>query len=257
MNLENVFKGINKKMLIDFEEISSEIEHRLSKGQVRELEIVNEFLTKYVPGNIGIAHGEIISTDGLISPETDIILHEKFSTPFLLKKEGYQVLPIECVYVVIEVKSFLDQAQLIDSFKKIKYIKQMPKRAFEEQRGPLVRSTNLYDKNWKFFPVIGMVVSFTSIDLRKLKKALNEIHSEIALEHRIDSVWVLDKGMLVNASDTIDIAPSCKSNLLAIASDNPLMSLTVQLQSLLLSSWISKFRLKDYLENAEFGHVVG
>lgn len=48
MNLENVFRSINKKMLIDFTEISAKISHRGAKGKVRELEIIKEYLTKWL-----------------------------------------------------------------------------------------------------------------------------------------------------------------------------------------------------------------
>ena len=176
MDLHKIFHGIKQKMLIDFEEISSEINHNLSKGQVREREIVNEYLSKYVPGNIGIAHGEIISCDGKVSPETDIILHEKLSTPYLLKKDHYQIVPIECAYLIIEVKSNLNTAELTDAFKKINFIKRMSKLAYHRQPKHLIRSTNLYDQNWGYFPVIGMVVAYSSIKLLSLKKTLESLH---------------------------------------------------------------------------------
>lgn len=257
MDLQKIFHGIKEKMLIDFEEISSEIGHNLSKGQVRECEIVNEFLSKYIPGNIGIAHGEIITCDGKVSPETDIILHEKLSTPYLLKKENYQIVPIECVYLIIEVKSNLNTSELKDSFKKINTIKQMSKLAYHNQPKPLIRSTNLYEKNWGYFPVIGMVVSYSSINLRSLKETLISLHTDVPLEHRIDSVWVLDKGMIVNMSSTFDMTPSRKSELIVISSDNPLLALTVQLQSLLLSAWMPKFDLNRYFGDIEYGVVSG
>ena len=250
MNLENVLRSINKKMLIDFDEISSEIEHRGSKGKVREKEILKEFLTRYCPCNIGLSDGEIISTDDQVSPQTDITLFEKNSTPALLTKEGYQVFPIECVYGVMEVKSFLDKAQLQDSFEKIKRIKKMPKLAYEAQRGPVIQSTTLYDKEWPYFPTLGFVIAFDSLDLKTLKSHYLDLIAGHPPEQQIDSVWVLKKGMLINYNPTtnmIEMAPSSKTFPRSVSSDNPLMLLTIHLQSLLASGWMPKFMIANYL----------
>jgi hypothetical protein len=103
MDIESIFRGIGKRMLADFEDISSQVTHRGAKGRIREQRIVIDYLEKYLPGNIGIGTGEIFSTAGEISPETDIVLYDKFSTPFLLKEENYQVFPVECVYGIIEI----------------------------------------------------------------------------------------------------------------------------------------------------------
>lgn len=258
MNLENVFRAINKKMILDFQEISSEIEHRGSKGKVREIEIVYEYLSKYVPGNIGIANGEIISTNDQVSNEIDIILFEKNSTPYLLKKEGYQIFPIECVYSVIEVKSFLDKSQIEDSFKKILKVKNMPKLSFEPQKGPIITHTNLYDSEWQFFPTVGFVIAYDSIDLKTLNQHLEDLNNIHPIEKRIDSVWVLNKGMIVNfntENEMIELAPNSKTITRPIMSENPLMLLTIQLQSILLSGFMPHFNLKSYLKNANYGQL--
>lgn len=256
MNLENVLRSINKKMLIDFDDISSEIEHRGAKGKVRERELVTEFLGKYCPSNIGLANGEIISSDDQISPETDITLFEKNSTPFLLIKEGYQVFPIECVYGAIEVKSFLDKAQLQDSFEKINKIKKMPKLAYEAQQGPIVQVTTVYDKKWSYFPTLGFVIAFDSLDLKTIKNHYTDMMAGHSLEHRIDSIWVLKKGMLINFNPTInmiELTPGSNNFPRAVLSDNPLMLLTIHLQSLLASGWMSRFMINHYLKNANHG----
>ena len=40
MNLAQVFKGIKSKMISDFNDISSQIKHRSSKGNIRERELI-------------------------------------------------------------------------------------------------------------------------------------------------------------------------------------------------------------------------
>ena len=257
MNLEQTFKGIKEKMLIDFTEISSQVKHRPSKGSIREREVIKEYLEKYLPGNIGISNGECISTDGTVSSECDIILYEKNTTPYLVHKDGYQVFPIECVYGVIEVKSKLNKNELKDSIAKIKKIKSMSKVAYEEQKGPVIQSTNLYGKKWSFFPTIGIIFAFDSIKLETLKKHFVPMQENIALEKQIDSLWVLNKGMIIhrNNNGTIEFAPNPDTSPKIIISDNPLLLLTVHLQSLMSSGWLPRFKIIKYLEGSDYGRI--
>lgn len=259
MKLEKIFESIGKKLVIDFDNISSEINHRFSKGHVRELELASQFVRKYIPAKIGVGNGEIVATSDEVSNECDLILYEKNSCPFLLYKEGYQIFPIELVHGIIEVKSNLDSRELEDAFNKIQKIKKFPKSAFRPQEGPIIKANNLYDKEWDFFPTLGFVFAYNSIDLLTLKDKLKELHKDVPLEHRIDSVWVLKKGILMNWSDeekTLDSIPSKKSRIRAIQSDNILMTFTIQLQRLLLSSWVRQFRISDYLAYVNHGKFI-
>jgi len=244
-------------MLIDFNEISAEISHRGAKGSVRETEVIKEYLEKYLPGNIGVANGECISTDGQVSNECDIILFEKNTTPYLVHKEGYQIFPIECVYGVIEVKSKLDKQQLTDSLKKIVKIKSMPKLAYEKQKGPVVNSTTLYGKEWDYFPMIGMIFSFDSINLQTIKNYYIEELSRESIEKHIESIWVLNQGMIVhqNTDGTIVLSPDLNTKPVVLKADNPLMLLTVHLQALMSSGWLPRFRITEYLKGASFGKI--
>lgn len=117
-SLEETFKAIAKKMMVDFEGISTQLEHKGLMGRAREIAVVNEFLTKYLPKQLGIATGEIVSSEGSVSKQMDIIIFDNFKSPLLLREEEIHILPIESVYVVIEVKSNLNGAELEDSVKK-------------------------------------------------------------------------------------------------------------------------------------------
>lgn len=242
-------------MLIDFNDISSQVTHRGSKGRIREREVIKEYLEKYLPGNIGIANGECISTDGTVSPECDIILYEKNTTPYLIHTDGYQVFPIECVYGVIEIKSKLDKAQLKDSINKITKIKSMPKTAYEAQKGDVVHSTSIYGKKWDYFPTIGMIFSFDSIEMETLKKHFLSMQANISLEKQVDSLWVLKKGMIIHSDvdNNIEMTPNQETSPKIIKSENPLLILTIHLQALMSSGWLPRFKIIKYLEDANYG----
>jgi len=258
IKLEAVFHGIKEKMLIDFKEISSQITHRGSKGKMREIEIIKEYLSKYLPGNIGISNGEIIATNDFVSSECDIVLYEKNSTPYLIHKDGYQVFPIECIYGVIEIKSLLDSKQLQDSIHKIKELKKMPKAAYEPQKGPVIKETTLYGKKWNYFPTIGMIISYDSIELETLKETYLTEVKDLPLEQYVDSIWILNKGMIIHHNQNtgiIELSPNPDTKPKMIKSDNPLLLLTIHLQNLMWSGWLPRFKIVEYLHGANFGLI--
>ena len=259
MDLEQLFRSINRKMLLDFEEISSQVQHRGAKGRMREKLIVSDYLQKYLPGNIGVSNGEIVSTEGQVSPEQDIIFYERNSSPFLLAEEGFQVFPIECVYGVLEVKSHLDKSSLTEAVAGIHRVKMMKKLAFAEQRSVVVRSTELYGKTWPHFPTLGFIIAFDSIDLKTLLSHYDDLVNTFSIEERVDSIWVLRKGMIINhnpKSGTIELAPSPSTDSRVMLSDNPLMLLTIQLQALLGSGWMARFSMLPYLDDAIYGDLI-
>jgi hypothetical protein len=91
---------------------SAEIEHRGEKGTVREKIVVAEFLQDYLPGTVEVTgSSEIIDVNGARSPQNDIVIFDP-SAPPLYRESDFRIIPSECVYGVIEVKSNLDNAEL-------------------------------------------------------------------------------------------------------------------------------------------------
>jgi hypothetical protein len=259
MDLQTIFKSIAEKLAIDFRYMSSEIEHKASKGRVREIELVEQFLRKYLPATIGISHGEIATTTGEVSNECDVIIYESRTCPILLDKSGYQIFPAECVYGVLEVKSLLNNHELEDAFAKISKVKRFPKMAFEPQAGAIINTTNLYDKEWSYFPTVGFVFAYDSIDLLTLRNQLGSLQKDLPLNERIDSVWVLNKGMIVNWDDStskINHTPNSKTRMRAVVSENPLLLMTIHLQQLFQAGWMPKFKIQEYLQNVNYGNFL-
>lgn len=259
MKLENIFRSIAEKLKIDFEYLSSEIQHPPSKGTIREIELVEQFLTKYMPKNIGISKGEVVAKNGDVSNECDIVFFETTKCPYLLDKTGYRIFPVECIYGVVEVKSNLNSAELEKTYEKIIKLKKLPKEAYEPQTGAIIYTTTLYGQEWNFFPTLSLIFCYNSIDLIKLREKLDELQKNTPIYQRIDSIWVLNKGMIVNWDDKkgmVELTPTNNSRLRCIQSDNPLLLLTVQLQQLLQAAWMPKFRIRDYFGQINYGNFI-
>lgn len=140
--LAGILAAAARRMRADFDE-SGFIEHRGAKGSVRE-EVLLDFLKKYLPDNVRAAgSAEIISTDGQRSGQMDVVIYDP-GAPSLFDRGNHRILPAECVYAVIEVKSKLDAAQLKLSAENIARVKRMPKTAYFPQL--YVQQPHLYGK---------------------------------------------------------------------------------------------------------------
>lgn len=252
MSLSGILDSVAKKMDVDFAELTAQVVHAPSKGRTRE-GIVAEFARAYLPKTgVVVQNAEIIATDGSVSRECDIVIADS-TTPPLLALDGYSVLPIECVHAVIEVKRKLDSGELEDAFNKIVRVKEMRKGAYFPQEGAIVRGTTAYGREWDFFPTHGFVFAFEGIDLTTLRKRLDELNGTRPLWQRVDAVWVLRRGALMNWSDaTTSVAanPGPGTRLRAFRSDNPLFLAATSLQAALAHAWMPRFRLTDYLDPA-------
>jgi hypothetical protein len=124
MKVKNIFQGIAKKMLIDFDEIQSQIAHAGERGGQRE-QTLRDFLSKYLPKKYSVGTGQVIDKYGNISPQCDVVVYDAFNCPLILIEEGYQLFPVEAVAGVIEVKSILNATEIQDAVGKILKIKQL------------------------------------------------------------------------------------------------------------------------------------
>jgi hypothetical protein len=126
--LRTVLASVANKMLADFN-ASSVAKHSGSKGTVREAQLLSNYLRKYLPRNVIAEHsGEVVAANGAVSGQCDIVIVDP-STPPFWDDEDYRIVPAECVYGVIEVKSSLDASELRKAWKQIARVKALPKTA--------------------------------------------------------------------------------------------------------------------------------
>jgi hypothetical protein len=259
VNLRDILDSVAKKMLADFD-ASGAVQHRGSKGTVRESSLLDTFLRKYLPRSVIAEHsGEAITVDVEVSAQCDIMILDP-STPPFWDADNYRVVPIECVHGVIEVKSFLDSTQLRDAWTKIAGIKRMPKKALRSNPG-FTRTRTVYGKVWSYVPACGLVFAYDGADLQTLGTTLVELAGEEGEDQPecfIDSVWVLKKGGLVWLNPNngrIDPSPEPGASLTSFDAEpgQVLMSLTLHLYEHFGTAWTPEFRIIDYFGQAPLG----
>ncbi len=111
-------------MRADFE-ATAQINHAGSKGASRE-NILRSFLAEgRLPAKYGLGSGEVVGRVRDTSKQCDVVVYDKLNGVTLLYDESSQVFPVDCVYGIIEVKSTLSKAELLDALEKIKTLKEM------------------------------------------------------------------------------------------------------------------------------------
>lgn len=143
--LDREFMYHQAEMLLDFEK-SKDVHHPRDVGDVRE-QILRRFLREsgFVPCRYAVSETSIrvASTSGHLSNEIDIAIFDPDEAVRLMKREdSYEVLPVENVYGVIQVKSRLNKKEIrngldnIASFKRLHRPRSpMPKPPETEEGG--------------------------------------------------------------------------------------------------------------------------
>lgn len=161
----------SKELKFSLEKTRLAVEHNLSSGQVLE-EAVRVFLRKHLHDGLGVTQGQVIDTSGNTSKQLDIIVYDAQSTPMLFTSEeqGHQLVPVEGVVGVVEVKSSVSASTLPAIIENMKSVKSLKKAAFHAPAAPeVIYSTyNMYGEELHHFPVIYSLFAFESSQFENL-----------------------------------------------------------------------------------------
>lgn len=178
MDLKEVFDGIGKQMLLDFEKIQSQVKHPGEKGGEREASL-RDFLFSYLPSKYGVSNGEIVDVYGEISSQCDLVIYDHLNCPLLLAGKDYRIFPSEPVFATIEVKSVLTSQELKDAAKKISSVKSL-----NRSNGPIAGIVFAYTSNWITDPMLSS------------SEQLKKINSSLEPYQYIDLLCILDTGVI-------------------------------------------------------------
>jgi hypothetical protein len=139
--LEREFRNHQAQMLADYER-TKDIKHPRDLGDTRE-QILRKFLSTsgYLPKRYAISDRSVrvASTAGHISKEIDIAIYDALDCISLMDREGvYQVLPIESVFGVIQVKSRLTKATIRDGLANLVSFKSLDRQTLQQSLLPLM-----------------------------------------------------------------------------------------------------------------------
>ncbi len=111
MSLTEMFTRVARRMEFDVEDVRDAFTHGGVKGTALETAVIETVLRPYLPDKIGICTGQVVDDSGAYSKQLDVILYDRANTPMLKRSAEIRLLPAECVFAVIEVKTKIDSQQ--------------------------------------------------------------------------------------------------------------------------------------------------
>src|SRR2546423_15407645 len=153
--------------------------HNLEKGLGNE-QALRDLLVSFLPRRFGVAKGKVANAAGDMSKQLDIIIYDAINCPTLFVDENSnQILPIEGVFCIIEVKTSLTSKSLAEAFSNLASVYALEPRtngstndyvtccppylevfAFRDSR-PLERIAKQFVKLSKEYPVERSCYSYT------------------------------------------------------------------------------------------------
>lgn len=256
--LPGILAAVARKVRAEFDE-NSFIEHRGSKGSVREDSLV-QILRKYLPDHVKVAgSSEIIAANGERSGQCDIVIHDPKAPP-LFGSTGYQILPAECVYAVIEVKSILTWRELEKSCQNIARIKRMPKTAYYLEHQVFGPQRQQYGEVHSYFPTTGFIFAYDSANLWDMSTQLIELFRSLPLRERLDGAWALGKGSYnwLSQAPSDEFLPLPEPGArLAVLDAHPeqdvILNMIIILNTVLTFAFMPPFNLIQYASAAQLG----
>lgn len=109
---------------IFYDENTQSLIHPGEYGMLRE-SVVRDLLTHFLPESFGVSQGFVVSPDGSVSNQCDIIIYSKLFSPKIHTAEQQRFFPVESVLAVGEVKSTADPHTLKSALEKLIRVKEM------------------------------------------------------------------------------------------------------------------------------------
>lgn len=153
--------------------------HRGERGSLHESDF-RDILRKFLPDCFGVASGEVITATGEVSPQHDVILWNRMTTPVIERTGDIVLIPYEGCLAVVEVTVKLDVTKLRQDAEKIRKLKALA------GSDPGVSRP------------CGFIFGFRSATLPHLQVALQELDATRPVTQWVDSVYSLEKGLISN-----------------------------------------------------------
>lgn len=256
MRVDELFGVVAERMRTDLKATRAALSHLGLRGASFE-ESFRGFLRSYLPQGLDISTGILVDARGRHSRQLDVIISDAGKTPVLYSVGNTRVIPVECAYMVIEVKAHLDTPTLHACIENMLSVRALEKTAYFRSEGIIQQVLRTYGQEWEIYPVNYFVFAFDSVDLMTLGNALIEESRSRppAASLQVDSICVLDKGVICNqtADGMIDALPQPGANRFVCATSDALLLFYTLLSHYFAQAWMPNFRFKDYLGEMAFG----
>lgn len=165
--LQQYFSAI-VRTLVEMSDALSDIDHRLTKGQLREF-LVSRILSAFLTSEFGIGTGIVVNKNGEESNQIDIIIYDNRILPPFIKEQSLGVYPAESAIATIEVKSRLTKTALLKAEEDAKKLKQI----VFNPKASLYKRITKYKALYEAIPLCA-IIGFYGSGVKELSKNAGE-----------------------------------------------------------------------------------
>lgn len=252
-SLDEIMSGVADRMRHDLTAARAALTHSGLKGDANE-EGVREVMRQYFPRSLDVSTGTIIDSNGKQSRQLDVVLSDAARTPVFFQAGGSRVIPAECAVAVIEVKAALTIEELRRSYKNMRSVKEMEKKAFFKEKGAVYQENSLYGTGWSYWPTQHFVFAYESATLDTLKAELDTLQDGDPVEGRIDMICSLNRGVIMNKQEDgrFSALPGPKSTTFPHETDHALLLFYAMASVVLNQAKVPVFNVLPYIEGVVF-----
>lgn len=125
-DLEKIFGSINQMMTTSLQVARDTAGHSVDKGDSSESDWVSLF-NRYLPQRYQAVRCHVIDSKNSVSDQIDVAIIDRQYTPFVWQHININVVPVESVYAVFEVKQTLNKDHIEYAQNKIGSVRQLYK----------------------------------------------------------------------------------------------------------------------------------
>lgn len=163
--------------------VRAALAHRGQKGSAMEQSVI-KLLSDHLPARLGITEGAVAASSGYVSPQLDIIIYDASAAQILYRNGPTQIVPIEYVFAIGEVKSVLDTRGYDRFFECQREIKLQRKRFLAASQS---WTYDCYGAAWSSLPIASFMFGFEG-SFRPLHDAYVETHASEPINQCIDTI---------------------------------------------------------------------
>jgi hypothetical protein len=185
-----LFRLAANRLRVEFESYREGSFHSGQMGAEVET-VLRNFLDAHLPRRFGSSSAFLIDGENNVSKQCDVAIYDALSSPVLRSSPVQQILPVDHVAAVVEVKSSLNKNTLTDAYAKIASCKRLKKTALTKID---VAATG---SELSTVGTLGIVFAFASdTSLLSLAENARDLNKEYESNLWPDFIFVLDKGSI-------------------------------------------------------------
>lgn len=173
-------------------------------GAYRE-NVVKKYLINILPERMGIESGFVVTSNGRVSTQCDIIIYDKTVTPLIRNEYGQRFFPVESVVAVGEVKSKLSLVDFKEALLKLSTTKALrdilyePSYVYSRKDGrcnEFKPESDELDQMITFLVCENFLFDIRKIDLSEIVRCYGESKPHRPFCHRHNMVLSIQNGLL-------------------------------------------------------------